>query len=317
MLNWIIFFAAFDPLIWGADTLVNSASSIAKRLNIPTIVIGLTIVAFGTSAPELVVNVFASISKSSDITLGNIVGSNLFNVMVILGISAIIYPIAIQKSTTWIEIPLNFLAAGIILFLANDAFFDNRTFSEISFIDGIVLLSLFSIFIGYNITLAIKGDFSEDLEIKEYTLPKAILFFFIGLAGLVLGGKLIVDNAVAIAQSFGISERIIGLTIISIGTSLPELATSAVAAYRKNADIAIGNIVGSNIFNIFFVLGISALINPIPVQNASTIDMSLNIAGALLLFLFVFTGKNRQIDRIEGGIFVSIYIFYLIYILTL
>jgi cation:H+ antiporter len=269
------------------------------------------VVAFGTSAPELAVNIFAAIEKSSEITLGNIIGSNLFNILVILGISAIVFPLAIKKNTTWIEIPLCFLSVLLVAFCMNDELFDKKDYSELSFIDGIVFLFFLLIFLVYTFYLMKSEKYQEEINIKEYSLPKSILFIVLGLTGLVLGGKLTIVSAVEIARSFHISERIIGLTIISIGTSLPELATSIMAVLKKNTDIAVGNLVGSNIFNVFLVLGLSAMINPIPLQKSSNIDLLVNIAASFLLFLFVFTGKGRKIGRYEGILFVLIYTVYL------
>ncbi|HOP31269.1 MAG TPA: calcium/sodium antiporter [Spirochaetota bacterium] len=307
MLNLLILLSGFAPLIFGANILVDGASSLAKKYNIPNIVIGLTIVAFGTSAPELIVNIFASASGNSDITLGNIIGSNLFNIMVILGISSLIYPLAVKTKTTWIEIPLCFLSAVIVLVLASDRLIDDAPFSSLTRIDGIVLLSFFLIFMVYNFQIMKSGQFEEEVPVKEYPLLKALLLITAGFVLLIIGGKVIVEFAVKFAQEIGISERVIALTIVSAGTSMPELATSAVAAYKKNVDIAIGNIVGSNIFNAFFILGISAVINPVSQNDNSVMDMLVNIFASLLLFVFIFTGKGRKIERWEGGVFLVLY----------
>ncbi|MBN2443305.1 MAG: calcium/sodium antiporter, partial [Spirochaetales bacterium] len=301
----------FFPLIFGANLLVNSASSLANRLRIPPIVIGMTIVAFGTSAPELVVNVFASLNKSPEITLGNILGSNIFNILVILGISAIIYPLIIKKNTTWIEIPLCLLSALVVTLSINDMFFEKKDYSELGFIDGVMFLFFFIIFLVYTFYLLKTEEITEELSIKHYPVPLSILYIIIGIAGLIIGGRLIVISATEIARDLKIPERIIGLTIISIGTSLPELATSVTAALKKNTDIAVGNIVGSNIFNIFLILGLSAAIYPVPLQKGSPLDLLVNIGASLLLFLFVFTGKGRKIERWEGGIFLAIYLIYI------
>jgi cation:H+ antiporter len=273
-------------------------------------VIGLTIVAFGTSSPELVVNIFAAVDHSSDIALGNVIGSNAFNILVILGVSAFIYPLSVKTKTTWIEIPLALLSAIILIVLANDKLIDNNSTSIISRIDGIVLLAFFIIFLVYNFQLIKSGRYDEEFTTKNYTIKKSILFIIVGMGFLVLGGKAIVYSATEIAKFFGISERIISLTIISIGTSLPELATSVIAARKKNVDIAIGNIVGSNIFNVFFILGTSAVIYPVSVNQSSQLDLIVNIFASLLLFMFVFTGKGRKVDRWEGLVFVTLYITY-------
>ncbi|MBK7336596.1 MAG: calcium/sodium antiporter [Saprospirales bacterium] len=313
MLFILFLIAGFVSLIFGANILVESASALAKRFNIPNIVIGLTIVAFGTSSPELLINVFAAVEGNSQIAMGNVIGSNIFNVFGILGISALIYPLAVKSNTTWIEIPLSFLAALIVLVLANDLIIDKLGISSITRIDGIILLFFFVIFLVYTILLAKKGeDTGETMQIKKMPLWKSILLIIAGLALLVIGGRSIVYSAVEIARHFQISERIIALTIISIGTSLPELATSAVAAYKKNSDIAIGNIVGSNIFNVFLILGISSVINPVPLMPEANFDLLVHIASAFLLFLIIFTGKKHQMDRWEGGVFLSLYIAYVV-----
>lgn len=308
----VILLAGFTALIYGANTLVDSASSLAKRYNIPNIVIGLTIVAFGTSAPELIVNVFASVQGDSAIALGNVVGSNIFNVLGILGIAAMIYPLSVKTNTTWIEIPLSLLAASILLVIANDVMIDKGAASAVTRIDGIVLLFFFLIFMVYNLQVAKKGGDEGEVEIKDIPKWKSILLILLGLVLLVAGGRAIVYSAVELATMFGIPERIIALTIISIGTSLPELATSAVAAYKKHADIAIGNVVGSNIFNIFFILGISAVINPVPLQPGANLDLLVNLGAGLLLFLFIFTGKKHSVDRWEGVLFVAMYVAYVV-----
>jgi cation:H+ antiporter len=308
----VILLAGFVSLIYGANTLVDSASSLAKQYNIPNIVIGLTIVAFGTSAPELIVNIFASVQGDSDIALGNVVGSNIFNVLGIAGIAAIIYPLSVKTNTTWIEIPLSLLAASILLVIANDVLIDKGAASAVTRIDGIVLLFFFLIFMVYNLQVARKGGEEGEVEIRDIPKWKSILLILLGFVLLVIGGRAIVYSAVELATMFGIPERIIALTIISIGTSLPELATSAVAAYKKHADIAIGNVVGSNIFNIFFILGISAVINPVPLQPGANMDLLVNLGAGLLLFLFIFTGKKHSVDRWEGVLFVAMYVAYVV-----
>ena len=308
MLYLLLLIAGFVPLIIGANLLVENASSLAKRLNIPAMVIGLTIVGFGTSAPELVVNLFASFEKNSDLALGNIVGSNIFNILGILGISAIVYPLAIKKNTTWIEIPLCLLSAVIIIVLANDMLIDKMNYSLISRIDGCILLLFFLIFLSYNITLLKSEQYTDEFLVKDKPVFKSLFLILIGLVLLIAGGRIIVVSAVKVASAIGLSQRIIALTILSIGTSLPELATSFIAARKKNVDIAIGNIVGSNIFNAFFILGISAVIHPVSIHPFSNYDMILNIFASLLLFLFIFTGKGRRIGKIEGAFFLLVYI---------
>lgn len=316
MLDFIFLIAGFLLLIYGANLLVDSASSLAKRLNIPSIVIGLTIVAFGTSAPELAVNLFASAQHNSEIVLGNVIGSNIFNVLVILGISSLFYPIEVKTNTTWIEIPLSFLAALVVLLTASDILLNHDTVNQISRTEGLTYLLFFIIFLVYNSQIMKTGHYEENVPVKNYSVLKSVLLIMGGLAMLVIGGRLIVNNAVDIARMIGISERIISITIVSIGTSLPELATSVAAARKKNVDIAIGNIVGSNIFNIFLILGLSATISPVTVPAGSFTDMLVNLLAGLLLFIFVFTGKGRKIERWEGSIFLLIYVSYLVFIIV-
>lgn len=312
ILSIVLLLIGFVILIYGADKLVDAASGLAANFGIPNIVIGLTVVAFGTSAPELVVNVFAAASGSSEMVMGNVLGSNIFNVLGILGISAIIYPLAVKSNTTWIEIPLSFLAALLVLVVANDFLFNAEGTNLISLGDGLIMLMFFSVFLVYNIMVSKQpGGISESIEISKFTTGSAILWITIGLAGLVLGGKLIVDNAVSLAVEFGLSQRLIGLTIVSIGTSLPELATSIAAVKKKKVDIAIGNVVGSNIFNIFFVLGVSSIVNPVVISEPNFIDIYMNILTGLLLFLFIFTGKGRKLERWEGFVFLGLYVVYL------
>jgi cation:H+ antiporter len=251
-------------------------------------VIGLTVVAFGTSMPEFVVSFISALNNKTDIAVGNVVGSNIFNILFILGISAFLYPISVQRSTIWKEIPYSLLAAVVLLFLANDVILDNETQGWVSRIDGLVLLSFFAIFLYYSTEISKNVSDSEN-EVKEFTILKSIFLLIVGLVGLIFGGRFMVNSAVDIARVLGISEAIIGLTIVSIGTSVPELATSIVAAMKKNSDIAIGNVVGSNIFNIFFILGISATISPLsfnPVMNFDLVVCALT-SGLLFLFMFV------------------------------
>ncbi|NJY63917.1 calcium/sodium antiporter [Salinimicrobium sp. CDJ15-81-2] len=315
LINILLLFGGFIALIFGANALVDAASSLAARWGVPSIVIGLTIVAFGTSAPELVVNVFAATSGSTDMVLGNVLGSNIFNVLGILGISALIYPLTVKSNTTWIEIPLSLLAAICVFVVASDVVLDGATTNLISRSEGIVLLLFFLIFLVYNLIVAKSGGADEEMETKDYSVGKGILFIVLGLAGLIIGGRLIVTSAVSIAEVIGLSERVIGLTVVSIGTSLPELATSIIAVRKKNVDIAIGNVVGSNIFNIFLILGISGTIVPLTINPASFFDIVVNIVAGLLLFIFVFTGRGRKVERWEGAVFVVAYIAYVTYLI--
>ena len=308
MLPYLLLIIGFILLIKGADFLVNGASSIARRMHVSDLVIGLTIVAFGTSTPELFVNIFASIKGNTDIAIGNVLGSNIANIFLILGVSSVIYPLTVTKGTVWKEIPFSLLAILVLGILANDRLIDKSGASVLVRADGLVFLSFFIIFLYYSISIAkrIEG-MEEHVPSKQYGLVKSLLWVILGLIGLTLGGKWIVDGAVHLALRFGISQSLVGLTIVAVGTSLPELATSAVAAYRRNAEIAVGNVVGSNIFNIFFVLAASSIIKPLPFKETNNIDIGVVILAELLLFMFMFTGKRRLLDRWEGVIFLIIY----------
>ena len=312
MINLLLIIVGFLLLISGANLLVDSSSALASRFNIPNIVIGLTIVAFGTSSPELIVNIIGSLNKSSEIVLGNVLGSNIFNVLGILGLSAILYPLTVKTNTTWIEIPLCALSAIVVFVLSNDILIDNAADGFISRTDGIILLLFFVVFVSYNIKLSKSGNMDEEIEIKKYTISRALTLLLSGFILLLAGGKVIVESASDFARFLGISERIIALTIVSIGTSLPELATSLMAVKKRNVDLAIGNIVGSNIFNIFFILGVSSTLYPVSVNKSAINDMIVNMGISLLLFLFIFTGKGRRLERWEGIILISVYIAYLL-----
>ncbi|WP_229741345.1 calcium/sodium antiporter [Planktosalinus lacus] len=314
-MNILLLLVGFVALIFGASKLVDAASGLAAKFGIPNIVIGLTIVAFGTSAPELVVNIIAAVNENTQMVLGNVLGSNIFNILGILGISAIIYPLAVKTNTTWYEIPLNLLAAIVVLVVSADIFLIGDGQNIISRSDAILLLLFFTVFLVYTIAVSKSEKTAEKTEVKQYKTVTAVFFIIIGLAGLIVGGQLIVSSATSIAQQIGLSERVIGLTIVSIGTSLPELATSIVAVKKKNVDIAIGNVVGSNIFNVFFVLGVSAFINPVSIAQNAFLDIVLNIVAGFILFVFVFTGKYRQIDRWEGIVFLMLYIAYLVWLI--
>ena len=270
MLTYFLLIIGFIIIIKGADLLVDGASSIAKKLNVSDLVIGLTVVAFGTSAPELFVNVFASIQGNSEIAIGNILGSNIANILLILGVAAIIFPLSVQSTTVWKEIPFSLLAALILGVLVNDHLIDHKENSELTRGDGLVLIGFFIIFMYYIFSIAKKSENTTIGDLKQLSNFRSVSYILLGLTGLVLGGTWIVNGAIEIAGKFGVSEYLIGLTVVAVGTSLPELATSAVAAYKKNTDIAIGNVVGSNIFNIFWVLGISAVIKPLPFKLPAT-----------------------------------------------
>ena len=316
VLSFGLLIVGFVVLILGADWLVSGASGLAKRLNVPDLVIGLTVVAFGTSAPELMVNLMAAFNNESEIALTNILGSNTINTFIILGISALIYPIKSQKSSRQYEIPWSMFAGLIILVMGTECFGLCGGDAIISRLDGVVLLLIFSLFMYYTLKMAKNNTESQEEGFLPMKIWKAVLLIAVGLVALVVGGKVIVINAVSIAQAFGVSQAVIGVTVVALGTSLPELATSAIAAFKKNPDLAIGNVIGSNIFNVFFVLGISAVIRPLPSYSNLWIDASLAALGSLLLLLFVSTNRNKELKRWQGAFFLVCYGVYLVWLLT-
>ncbi|MSR67309.1 calcium/sodium antiporter [Candidatus Peribacteria bacterium] len=310
-------------LVKGADWLVDGASSLAKRIGVSDLSIGLTVVAFGTSMPELVVNVVSSYSGATDIAIGNIVGSNTANILLILGVSSVITNISVQTSTVWKEIPFALLASVVLYFMANDILFDAANVSELTQSEGFVLIAFFLIFLWYIAGMRRNDPVAADDDIRVRNVWPSCGFVLAGLTLLIGGGKLTVDGAVTIAQALGVSQSLIGLTIVAVGTSLPEFATSVVAARKGRADIAVGNIVGSNIFNIFWILGVSALIAPLPFRPAMNVDLLVTIAATALLFFAVHTGfvhkrllfwkqkENHVIERIDGVVMLLAYAAYI------
>jgi cation:H+ antiporter len=312
MITIVLFIVGILLLIKGADFLVDAAVAIARRLKVSYLVIGLTVVAFGTSAPELFVNLIASIRGNTAIAVGNILGSNISNILLILGVAAVIHPLAVTRQTIWREIPFSLLAVVVLGFVANDRLIDGGVDSVVSRIDGLVLLSFLTVFLYYLFAITNQSDgFEEVIVAKDYGLGRAAFMVVLGLACMLLGGKWIVEGAVSIAARLGLSESVVGLSMVAVGTSLPELATSVVAAYKKRADIAVGNVVGSNIFNIFMVLGVSAVVRPLPFETANNLDVGMVVFSGLLLFLFMFSGKKGRVDRWEGGLALMIYVGYL------
>jgi len=312
--SFIFLIIGFFLLIKGADYLVDGSSSLASKLNVSELLIGLTIVAFGTSTPELIVNIIASYQGNTDIAFGNVIGSNLVNILLILGISGLIYPLRTEKNTVWKEIPFSLMAAVVLLILCNDLILNGEP-SFLSRGDGIILLLFFIIFLTYSFGLS-KIETKDKPDIKSYTNRRIAIYIAVGLIALFFGGRFVVSSAVDIAHSLNISEKLIGLTIVSSGTSLPELFTSVVAAKKHKSDIAIGNVVGSNIFNIFLILGISAIIRPLPYPNILNSDLIILIVASLLLFLTMFTGQKRRLDRWEALLFLILYFGYVIFLIS-
>ena len=315
-------------ILKGADFLTDGASSIARRFNISSLVIGLTIVAFGTSAPELVVSVISALEGHTEMAIGNVVGSNIFNTLAIMGITALVFPVACSKNNIRYDVPLCLVASIALFAMANDTFLSREVSSEsaISRSDGITLLCFFLIFLSYSFAIAKSGkkpdgiaiseqkQGEETTEKKEMSMGKAILLFLVGLAGLIFGGDWMVDGASGIATLMGVSQSIIALTIVAAGTSFPELITSVVAARKGDTDMAMGNVVGSNIFNIFFVLGVSSTVAPLKLGNIQMFDFATLLAGAVFLWIFCKFGKRyHYITRFEGAILTLCAIAYYIY----
>ena len=304
----------FVALVKGADWLVDGASAIAKRFGISDLVIGLTVVAFGTSMPEFVVNMVSVAEGSTDLALTNILGSNIINTFVILGLTALVYPVVSQKRSRDFDIPFSIIAGFCVLVFVAIQLPWGESERGIGRIGGIFLLAFFCVFL-YN-TFRHASDHPDEAEpgaIKEIPLRRAIALILGGFVGLVVGGELIVKSAVDIATRMGVSEAIIGLTIVALGTSLPELATSVIAATKHNSDIALGNVVGSNIFNVFFVLGTSAVIRPLPDYQGIELDAVMVATGSILVWLFVKSNKEREIKRWGGAVLLLVYAGYLTY----
>ena len=307
ILQLLFLILGFILLIKGADWLVENSSAFARKKNISDLAIGLTIVAFGTSAPELVVNVVAAYQGHEDIVFGNIIGSNNFNLFFILGVAGLFSPLLVQQSTVWKEIPISLFAAVLLYCLVN---FSNAEEPGLGRGEALVLLLSFGGFLLYVYRQLKDVPASLPAAEKEQTNLKIFGFILLGLTGLIVGGRLVVESAMDIAGSLGVSEKIIGITIVAAGTSLPELATSVIAALKKNNDIAVGNIIGSNIFNIFLILGVSALVRPVRYHTIFNADLYLLCGGTLLLFLFMFLGGKRSLERWEAGILLLIFLGY-------
>lgn len=317
MINILLLIVGLVLILYGANALTDGASALAKRFKISDLVIGLTIVAFGTSAPELVVSITSAMHGSAGLAIGNVVGSNLFNILMIVGCTALTCPIVVGKGTLTKEIPLVILSSLALLSLANDILLDGAMDNVINRSDGLILLCFFAIFMGYTFAIAHNNASEEDeAMVKEMPIWKSALFIVIGLAGLVFGGNLFVDGASGIARALGVSDAVIGLTLVAGGTSLPELATSVIAALKKNPGIAIGNVIGSNLFNIFLVLGCSATIAPLPLGNITNIDLLALIGASILFWITGWYFKKRTITRLEGGIMVVCYILYTVFLIS-
>lgn len=307
-LSVVLIIIGFVLLIVGADVLVDGSSGIAKKIHIPEIIIGLTIVSIGTSMPELFVSITSALDGYSDMAIGNIIGSNLCNLLLILGLSATIKPVVFQKETRLYEIPMCLLVTIVLMYFCNSQ-------GGISRLEAVILLVLFCAFIGYTIYMGRKESKKEIVEIqteeKKNSILKNIVFVLLGIFSLKFGGDLVVDNAVNVARYFNWSEKLISLTILAVGTSLPELVTSVTAAVKGNSDIAIGNIIGSNIFNILLIIGVSAFITPITYNFSYNFDFSVLIASSIILAIFPFIPPKDKMSRFNGIVYLFIYVAYL------
>lgn len=309
-MNIVLLMVGLVMILTGANLLTDGASALAKKFHIPDIVIGLTVVAFGTSTPELAVSVSSALKGSADLSIGNVVGSNIFNTLMIVGCTSMVAPILVTRNTLLREIPLMVLASVAMFICANDVLLNRDMQDTISVSDGLILLCFFLIFLAYTFAIAKTANHEADESIRTLPLWKAGLFIVGGLALLIFGGDFFVKGASGIARALGVSESIIGLTLVAGGTSLPELATSIVAALKRNPEIAIGNVVGSNLFNIFFVLGASASITPLHLAGINNIDLLVLIGSAVLLWLFGVFFKKRTITRWEGSLLILSYVGY-------
>ena len=301
----IAIIVGFVLLIYGANWLVDGASALARRFGVSSLVIGLTVVAFGTSMPEFIVSTIAAIEHNTEIAITNILGSNAINTFIILGFTALICPVKSQKSSRTFDIPVSLLAGVLVLAFSLYS-------GAITAIGGAILLLIFAIFMGHSFRVA-KDNTGETEEFKLMPAWKMIILIILGFGGLVIGGELVVRGAVGVAQVLGVSDAIIGLTVVALGTSLPELATSCIAAAKHNSDLALGNVIGSNIFNVFFILGVGALIHPLPAYPGLWLDAAMVILSSLMVMVFVYCTKNHEIKRWHGALLVLVYAAYLTY----
>ena len=312
---YVLLIIGFLLLIKGADVFVAGSSSIAKIFNVPSLIIGLTIVAFGTSAPEAAVSITAALSGRNDMAIANVVGSNIFNLLAVIGVASILNPIKVQKSTILKEFPFVLLASLVLLILCHDTKFQGYDINLLTRADGLMLLALFAIFMYYLIEMAItsKEEMDIDQPKGDISISKSIVMSIIGIAGIIIGGQIVVNSASNIAISWGMTENLVGLTIVSVGTSLPEFVTSVIAARKGESDIAIGNVVGSNLFNILFVLGISSVIHNIQIHPIVFVDMIFMIIVSIVVYIFAVT--KRRVNKSEGITLALMYIVYMVFVI--
>ncbi len=303
-------------LIKGADSLVDGSVTLSKKLGVSSVIVGLTVVSMGTSMPELIVNLLSGFTGKTDIALGNIVGSNIANILLILGLTASVYPVVVQRSVIWKEIPFSLLAALALFVAANDHFLDFTNGSVIGRGDGLLFFGFLSVFVYYSLDSARrtrKLDLEKTLEYAHQGSLRITLLIIGGAVLLSFGGKLVVDNVIAIARSLNISEYLISSTVVAVGTSLPELITSLVAAKRGEMGISVGNVVGSNIINILLIMGITATLFTVPVSGPINADLIFLIFASMLLFAFMFIGERHKLLRWQGMFFVALYVLYLMF----
>lgn len=307
---WIV--AGLVMILVGSDWLVDGASGIARKFGISEFIIGMTIVGIGTSMPELVSSVISALGGHGDMALGNVTGSNICNVLLILGVTALISPIAFTRSNVFKDLPFAVVVSLLLLMLLYTGFGQEGAALGISRVESLFLLLVFVIFMVDSFRSS-KGD-DGDAEMKTMSMGKAVLLVVLGLLGLVFGGRFFVDHTVSIAERFHVSEAFISITLMAVGTSLPELATCVVAAMKGKNQLALGNVIGSNIFNISLIIGVSGLISPFEIESISTIDMAMVLVGIVMLWMAAFTFKRYKLDRIEGVIFLLVYIGYIAYL---
>ena len=310
-LLWIV--AGLVMILVGSDWLVDGASGIARKYGISEFIIGMTIVGIGTSMPELVSSVISAVGGHGDMALGNVAGSNICNILLILGVTTLISPIGFTRGNVYKDLPFAIVVSLLLLMLLYTGFGQQGSMPGISRVEALFLLLVFVIFMADSFRSS-KGDTDEDADAKPMPMGKALLFVLLGLAGLVFGGRFFVDHTVSIAERFHVSEAFISITLMALGTSLPELATCIVAAMKGKNQLALGNVIGSNIFNIALIIGVSGFISPFQIESISTVDMVMVIVSVLMLWLAAFTFKRYKLDRIEGAIFLLVYVGYIVYL---
>lgn len=314
LVNVLLALVSFGILIWSANKMVEGAASLAARFHVSNVLIGMTIVAFGTSAPEMIISSISASNGQSALAMGNVMGSNIFNIMAVLGVTAVITMVPVQRQTSLFEVPLLIAAAGLtaIFYYSGDG--GERVINRVE--AGLLLLG-FLVFLSYVVISSRKQVETAEDEVKVLPIWKSLLWVAVGLCGLIFGGDLLVDKATLIARDLNITEHVIAVTIVSVGTSLPELVTSVVAARKKNTDLAVGNVIGSSLFNTFAILGLASMISPMDLTQVHDVEMDINInlLAAILLYLFIFTGKGRNIERWEGGVLLAIFVGYIAYLL--